>query len=155
MTLPTLLGISTQLQQELNRSACSKRTTSYLLINSKDFIHTNHRVFSFSFSLKAAAAAAKSLQSCPTLCDLIDGSPSGSPVPGIRQARILEWAVISFSNAWKRKVQVKLLSRIRLLATPGLQSTRLLHSWDFPGKSTGVGCHCLLHRSAKLKNKIS
>ena len=48
---------------------------------------------------KAAAAAAKSLQSCPTLCDLIDGSPSGSPVPGIRQARILEWAVISFSNA--------------------------------------------------------
>ena len=47
----------------------------------------------------AAAAAAKSLQSCPTLCDLIDGSPPGSPVPGILQARILEWAAISFSNA--------------------------------------------------------
>ena len=47
----------------------------------------------------AAAAAAKSLQSCPTLCDPIDGSPPGSPVPGILQARILEWVAISFSNA--------------------------------------------------------
>ena len=46
-------------------------------------------------------AAAKSLQSCPTLCDPIDGSPPGSPVPGIFQARTLEWVAISFSNAWK------------------------------------------------------
>ena len=51
------------------------------------------------FSMVAAAAAAKSLQSCPTLCDLIDGSPPGSPVPGILQARTLEWVAISFSNA--------------------------------------------------------
>ena len=50
-------------------------------------------------SLKSAAAAAKSLQSCPTLCDPIDGSPPGSPVPGILQARTLEWVAISFSNA--------------------------------------------------------
>ena len=50
-----------------------------------------------------AAAAAKSLQSCPTLCDPIDGSPPGSPVPGILQARILEWTAISFSNAWSEK----------------------------------------------------
>ena len=64
------------------------------------------------------AAAAKSLQSCPTLCDPIDGSPPGSPVPGILQAIILEWAAISFSNAWKWKVKVKSLSRVRLLATP-------------------------------------
>ena len=64
------------------------------------------------------AAAAKSLQSCPTLCNPIDGSPPGSPVPGILQARTLEWAAISFSNAWKWKVKVKLLSRVRLLATP-------------------------------------
>ena len=64
------------------------------------------------------AAAAKSLQSCPTLCDPIDGSPTGSPVPGILQARTLEWVAISFSNAWKWKVKVKLLSRVRLLATP-------------------------------------
>ena len=66
----------------------------------------------------AAAAAAKSLQSCPTLCDPIDGSPPGSPIPGILQARTLEWVAISFSKAWKGKVKVKLLSRVRLSATP-------------------------------------
>ena len=60
--------------------------------------------------LKTAAAAAKSLQSCPTLCNLIDGSPLGSSVPGILQARTLEWVAISFSNAWKWKVKVKSLS---------------------------------------------
>ena len=64
------------------------------------------------------AAAAKSFQSCPTLCDPIDGSPPGSPVPGILQARTLEWAAVSFSNAWKCKVKVKLLSHVWLLATP-------------------------------------
>ena len=66
----------------------------------------------------AAAAAAKLLQSCPTLCDPIDGSPSVSPVPGILQARTLEWAAISFSNAWKWKVKVKSLSRAWLFTTP-------------------------------------
>ena len=65
-----------------------------------------------------AAAAAKSLQSCPTLCDPIDGSPPGSPVPGILQARTLDWVAISFSNAWKWKVKVTSLSRVRLLETP-------------------------------------
>ena len=65
-----------------------------------------------------AAAAAKSLQSCLTLCDPIDGSPPGSPVPRILQARILEWVAISFSNAWKWKMKVKSLSCVRLLATP-------------------------------------
>ena len=65
-----------------------------------------------------AAVTAKSLRSCPTLCDPIDGSPPGSPVPGILQARTLEWVAISFSNAGKGKVKVKPLSRIRLLATP-------------------------------------
>ena len=63
-------------------------------------------------------AAAKSLQSWLTLCDPIDSSPWGSPVPGILQARTLEWVAISFSNAWKWKVKVKSLSRVRLLATP-------------------------------------
>ena len=66
----------------------------------------------------AAAAAAKSLQSCPTLCDPTDGSPPGSPAPGILQARTLEWVAISFSSAWKWKVKVKSLSRVRLFATP-------------------------------------
>ena len=61
---------------------------------------------------------AKSLQSCPTLCDPIDGSPPGSPVPGILQARTLEWVAISFSKVWKWKVKVKSLSCVRLSATP-------------------------------------
>ena len=61
-----------------------------------------------------AAAAAKSLQSCPNLCDPMDGSPPGSPIPGILQARTLEWVAISFSNAWKWKVKVKSLSHVRL-----------------------------------------
>ena len=63
-------------------------------------------------------AIAKSFQSCLTLCDPIDGSPPGSPIPGIFQARTLEWVAISFSNAWKWKVKVKSLSRVQLLATP-------------------------------------
>ena len=66
----------------------------------------------------AAAAPAKSLQSCTTLCDPIDDSPLGCSVPGILQARILEWVAISFFNAWKWQVKVKSLSRARLLATP-------------------------------------
>ena len=66
----------------------------------------------------AAAAAAKSLQSCPTLCDPIDGSPPGSAIPGLLQARTLEWVAVSFSNAWKWKVKGKSLSRVRPLATP-------------------------------------
>ena len=70
------------------------------------------------FRTGTAAAAAKSLQLCPTLCDPIDGSPSGSTVPEILQARTLEWDAISFCNAGKWKVKVKSLSRVRLLATP-------------------------------------
>ena len=68
--------------------------------------------------MNAAAAAAKSLQSCLTLCDPTDSIPPGSPVPVILQARTLEWVAISFSNAWKWKVKVKSLSRIWLWATP-------------------------------------
>ena len=71
----------------------------------------------FVLSIILAAAAAKSLQSCPTLCDPIDGSPPGSPVPGILPARTLEWVAISFSNARKWKVKVK-LSRAWLFSTP-------------------------------------
>ena len=183
---------------------------------------------------KVQAAAAKLLQLCPTLCDPIDSSPPGSAVPGILQARTLEWVAISFCNAWKWKVKVKSFSCVRLCSLPrssihgifqarvlewvafsfssawkwkvkvksfshvwlfatpwtaayqappymvfskqeywsgvpfpspvhesekwkwsrsvvsdssrphGLQPTRLLHPWDFQGKSTGVGCHCLL-----------
>ena len=159
------------------------------------YIHTIDGSFSINFSNKISPTndihiqyAAKSLQSCPTLCDPRDGSPTGSPVPGILQARTLEWVTISFSSAWKWKVKGKSLSHVQLCVTPqmaahqappslgfsrqehwsgspfpfsvheseewkwsrsvvsgsswphGLQATRLLHPWDFPGKSTGVGC---------------
>ena len=69
-------------------------------------------------SLNPSAAAVKSLQSCPTLCNPRDSSPQGFPVPGIIQARTLDWVVMSFSNAWKWKVKVRSLSCISLLATP-------------------------------------
>ena len=99
------------------------------------------------------AAAAKSLQSSLTLCDPINGSPPGSTVPGILQERTLEWVAISFSNAWKWKVKGNLLSRVwsRSVVSNssrprGLQPTRLLHPWDFPGKSPGVGRQCLLRK---------
>ena len=95
--------------------------------------------------IPAAAAGAKSLQSCPTLCDPMDCSLPGFSVHGILQARTLEWVAISFSNAWKWKVKVKSLSRVQLLATRWTAAyQRLLHPWDFPGNTTGVGCHCLL-----------
>ena len=91
----------------------------------------------------------KSLQSCPTLCDPIDGSPPGSPIPGSLQARTLEWVAISVTNAWKWSRSVMSDS----LRPHGLQPTRLRHPWDFPGVSTGVGCHCLLlsHQGSPIK----
>ena len=78
------------------------------------------------------------------LRDLIEGSPPGSTVPGILQARTLVWVAISLSNAWKWKVKVKLLSCVRLLVSPWTAAHQAPPSMDFPGKSTGVGCHCLL-----------
>ena len=78
-----------------------------------------------------ATATAKSLQSCPTLCDPTDGSPSGSPVPGILQARTLEWVAISFSSAQKWRVKVKLLSRVQLLVTPWTAAYQALPSMGF------------------------
>ena len=91
-----------------------------------------------------AAAAAESRQSCPTLCDPIDGSPPGFPVPGILQARTLEWVAISFSNAWKWKVKVKSLSRVRLLATPWTTAYQAPPSMGFSRQEYWSGCHCLL-----------
>ena len=79
----------------------------------------------------AAAAAAMSLQSCLTPWDSIDGSPPGSPVPGILQARTLEWVAIAFSNTWKWKVKVKSLSHVRLFATPWTAAHQALQSMGF------------------------
>ena len=86
----------------------------------KSFLVKNwsYKILTFYVPWLIAAAAAKLLQSCPTLCDPRDGSPPGSPVLGILQARTLEWVAISFSNTWKWKVKGKSLSRVRLLATP-------------------------------------
>ena len=100
----------------------------------------------------AAAAAAKSLQSCPTLWDPIGGSPPGFPVPGILQARTLEWFAISFSNAWKWKWKGS-RSVVSDSVRPHRQKpTRLPRPWDSPGKNTGVGCHFLLH-CGKVKSE--
>ena len=92
-----------------------------------------------------SATAAKSLQSCPTLCDPIDRSPPGSPIPGILQARILEWlpfpSPMQENEKWKWSRSMVSNS----LRPHGLQPTRLLHPWDFLGKSTGVECHRLSH----------
>ena len=94
--------------------------------------------------LAAAAAAAKSLQLCLTLCNPIDSSPPGSPIPGILQARILEWVSISFSNAWKWKVKVKSLSCARLLATPWAGAYQAPPSTGFSRQEYWSVCHCLL-----------
>ena len=89
--------------------------------------------------LDAAAAAAKSIQSCPTLCDPRDGSPPGSPIPGILQARTLERVAISFSNAWKWKVKVKSLSHVRLLAIPWTAAYQAPPSMGFSGQEYWSG----------------
>ena len=95
------------------------------------------------------SAAAKSLQSFPTLCDPIDGGPPGSPIPGILQARTLEWVAISFSNAWKGKVKVKWLSRVRLFTTLWSAAFQAPLSMGFSRQEYWRGCHCL------QKNKTS
>ena len=89
------------------------------------------QIFLICFGQIAPTATAKSLQSCPTLCDPIDGSPPGSPVPGILQARTLERVAISFSNAWRWKVKVKSFSRVRLLATPWTAAYQVPPSMGF------------------------
>jgi len=130
------------------------------LLHWKEYERTITRLTSY-------AAAAKSLHSCRTLCDPIDGSPPGSPIPGILQARTLEWVAISFSNAWKWKVKVKSLSHVRPSATPWtaayqaplpmgfsrqeywngvpLPSLHELYSpWNSPGQNNGLGSPYLL-----------
>ena len=99
------------------------------------FMHMKSLVYSFSLLhnlLVMLLLLLKSLQSCLTLCDPIDGSPLGSPVPGILQARILEWVAISFSDAWKWKVKVKSLNCVRLFATPWTAAYLAPPSMGFP-----------------------
>ena len=105
----------------------------------------------------AAAAAAKSLQSCPTLCGPIDGSLPGS-APGILQARTLQWVAISFSNVWKWKVKVKSLSRVQLFETPWTAAFQAPPSMGFSRQEdwSGVHCSCMKIRRTffkKIKSK--
>ena len=108
-----------------------------------------------TFYTAAAAAAAKSCQSCPTLCDSIDSSPPGSAVPGILQARTLEWVAISFSNAWKWKVKVKLLSHVWLLAIPWTAAYQAPPSLGFSRQEYWSGSSVpsphLLHKGIQIK----
>ena len=101
--------------------------------------------------------AAKLLQSCPTLCDPTDGSPLGSPVPGILQARTLEWVAISFSSAWKWKVKVKALSRVQLFATPWTAAYQAASSMGFSRQEywSGVPLPSLLKVPRPLQNEAS
>ena len=99
--------------------------------------------------------AAKSLQSCPTLCSPIDGSPLGSPIPGILQARILEWVAISFSRAWKWKVKVKLLSHVQLFATPWTAAYQAPLPMGFPRQEYWSGVPLLSPFSPRVLPKYS
>ena len=106
---------------------------------------------------KRAKSYAKSLQSCPTLCNSIDSSPSGSPVPGILQARTLEWVAISFSNVWKWKVKVKSLSHVRLFTTPRTAAHQAPPSMGFSKQEywSGVPLPSPGQRARLMLNKIS
>jgi len=106
-------------------------------------------LYSLWLCLLTAAAAAELLQSCPTLCDTTDSSPPGSSIPGIFQARILEWVAISFSNAC---MHAKSLQSCLTVQPYGQQPTRLLCPWDSLGKNAGVGCHFLL-QCTKVKSE--
>ena len=96
-----------------------------------------------------------SLQLCPTLCDPIDGSPPGSTIPGILQARTLEWVAISFSNAWQWKVKVKSLSRVRLLATPWTAAYQAPPSMGFSRQEYWSGVPPELLKFTQLNNGVT
>ena len=118
----------TQLSDRMTQ--LSDRTTTALILLCLILLWTNLSIILFpNDNVLIYAATAKSRQSCPTLFDPIDGSPPGSSVPGILQARTLEWVAISFSNAWKWKVKVNSLSCLTL---------RDPMDWSPPGSSVHV-----------------
>ena len=131
-----------------------------LNILSKSFNCSNKKYFKIHFKLLtpsamllSTAAAAKLLQLGPTMCDPIDSSPPGYPVPGILQARTLEWVAISFSKAWKWKVKVKSLSRVRLLATPWTAAYQAPPSVGFSIKPASILISKLWTRSIQMLEK--
>ena len=127
----------------LRVSEVSDNTTGVLLI----------KLYTPCISSTKAAAVAKSLQSCPTVCDPIDCSPPGFPIPGILQARTLEWVAISFSNAWKWNLKVKSLSRVWLFVTPWTTAHKAPPSMGFSRQEywSGVPLHSLLIFHSEMK----
>ena len=115
---------------------------------------TKHMKRCSTLLITAAATAAKSLQSCPTLCDPRDGSPPGSPVPGILQARTLEWVGISFSSVWKWKVTEKSLSHVRLFATPWTAAYQAPPSMGFSRQEYWSGVPVLITREMQIKTAM-
>ena len=111
------------------------------------FLEVNMREYHYDL-----AATAKSLQSCPILCDPIDGSPPDSLFPGILQARTLEWVAISFSNAWKWKATVKSFSRVRLFTTPWTAAYQASLSMEFSRQEYWSGVPLFLIRTPKFTN---
>ena len=113
------------------------------LTNLSNFLWSSFENFIYDWILFVffCSATAKSLQSCPTLCDPKDSSPPGSPVPGILQARTLEWVAISFSSAWSEKWKWSRSVVSDSVWPHRRQPTRLPHPWDSPGKNTEVGSH--------------
>ena len=140
----------------------SRQTTFYLWPCSNlraPFVHILLLIYHLSLDIYETfhpAAAAKSLQSCLTLCDLIDGSPSGSPIPGILQARTLEWVAISVSSAWKWKGKVKSLSRVRLFVTPWTAAHQAPPSMGFSRQEywSGVPLPSFILNMAQIKLAI-
>ena len=108
--------------------------------------HSLHSNISISLRVTCGCCCLLNCFNHVRLCDPIDSLPPGSPVPGILQATTLEWVAISLSNTWKWKVKGSRSVVSDSQGPHGLQPTRLLRPWDFPGKSTGVGCHCFLQR---------
>ena len=132
-------------------STAKKQDTGFVKRNSISFYPSSICIPS------AAAAAAKSLQSCPTLCNPIDGSPPGSDIPEILQARTLKWVAISFSNAWKWKVKVKSFSRVRLLATPWTAAYQAPPSMGFSRQEycSGVPLPSLAFQVGSFKKNLT
>ena len=125
-------------------SNSNKYNRTYLKITTSPIEFPSLKLLIIHLYIYIYAAAAKSLQSCLTLCDLTDGSLPGSSVSGILQARTLEWVAISFSNAWKWKAKVKSLSHAQLLATPWTAAYQAPPSMGFSRREYWSPCYFLL-----------
>ena len=135
----------------LNFNLEMENLTGPVCLLAPDYVQICWRAYVFA----AAAAAAKSLQSCPTLCNPRDGSPPGSPSLGF--SRQEHWSGLPFPSPMRESEKWKWgRSVVSDSYRPhGLQPTRLLRPWDFPGKSTGLGCHCLLHCGGRILNTFT